>query len=745
MGKQKKSKFNINPVYSEGLRLRQSVPSAQQRYMDAASAPVNTGLFNTVSSDYSPQLTYFENRDMYPEIDGETGEIVEVSDDDLQGSSTNEENTTGGFVDRLMTSLKNPIDPWRKFWERKYESQKSSEENALFDVTSGKQDLEIAQDYLNNINKYTELNKQLNNPNIDNNTKSQLINDLNKTRSNIKELDDYIKSRWKQSDVFLNLFTDMKDMGFLESMKYKSNGDPYMLKDNSTFMGNVNNASNWVMSTLSSVKNAFKHAGLELYQSLGGKDKWALTRSMLRNSVDDEYDKSKFFDSVTKHLNDTNNYVKYKQQDLNNAVKEYDRLFNERSADLVRTTNITKNGNWLFDPRKINKHYNELQEGDAAGALYTIFDPTRWAYAVPEMGSSFADLQTFIELSTADKIASGLANAAEYVAGPSGKSKIAAGALKFLAFGSEAAGLYLSTKSREVETRSEVSDAYTQRMVGQLYNNKNIDVQKVLASINNFVDKNSGIDKEAVKNLNIEDKLRIALAYNINTGDKEFEKIKDQSRAGLAKIYNDNETLSTMDYIQAMPYLNYAGSSLKQLIRGTKWRPNVKVEGLLDKAKNAAISMSDRAINKVFNSNASDIYKKVMASHASKWLGNQIKRLTWTGFTEGIEEGQQQLLQSRYQRGEYDDYNTPYSMFSLPSVFSDARLASDAVASYLGINFGDPDNGDAELRKAMDIGAVTGAMFHGVHTINPIVNLFGKNDPSTLRYIASQLKNDRVL
>nr|DAF66063.1 MAG TPA: hypothetical protein [Caudoviricetes sp.]DAH00528.1 MAG TPA: hypothetical protein [Crassvirales sp.] len=29
MGRQKKSKFNINPVYSEGLRLRQSVPGAQ--------------------------------------------------------------------------------------------------------------------------------------------------------------------------------------------------------------------------------------------------------------------------------------------------------------------------------------------------------------------------------------------------------------------------------------------------------------------------------------------------------------------------------------------------------------------------------------------------------------------------------------------------------------------------------------------------------------------------------------------
>nr|DAH00522.1 MAG TPA: hypothetical protein [Crassvirales sp.] len=51
--------------------------------------------------------------------------------------------------------------------------------------------------------------------------------------------------------------------------------------------------------------------------------------------------------------------------------------------------------------------------------------------------------------------------------------------------------------------------------------------------------------------------------------------------------------------------------------------------------------MSDSIINKVFNKNASNLYKKVMASHASKWLGNQAKLLLRTGFLEGIEEGQQ--------------------------------------------------------------------------------------------------------
>lgn len=151
------------------------------------------------------------------------------------------------------------------------------------------------------------------------------------------------------------------------------------------------------------------------------------------------------------------------------------------------------------------------------------------------MGSSFADLQTFVELATADRIAAGLSNAAEYVAGPSGKAKALSGVLKFLAFGSEAAGLYLSTKSREVETRAEVSDAYTQRIVEQLYSNKNINAGKVLESIDNFINNNSGLDKNAAANLDIEDKLRLALAYNINTEDPEFEKNKTTKQKRFSK------------------------------------------------------------------------------------------------------------------------------------------------------------------------------------------------------------------
>lgn len=105
MGRQKKSKFNINPVYSKGLRLRQSVPGAQQRYYDAVSTPVNTGMFNTVTSDYAPQLTYDEELNMYPNVN-EQGEVVEAQNDDNQYNI--DIDSKGGFFDRLKTSFEDP-------------------------------------------------------------------------------------------------------------------------------------------------------------------------------------------------------------------------------------------------------------------------------------------------------------------------------------------------------------------------------------------------------------------------------------------------------------------------------------------------------------------------------------------------------------------------------------------------------------------------------------------------------------
>ena len=104
---------------------------------------------------------------------------------------------------------------------------------------------------------------------------------------------------------------------------------------------------------------------------------------------------------------------------------------------------------------------------------------------------------------------------------------------------------------------------------------------------------------------------------------------------------------------------------------------------------------------------------KLASKHTFDYLEKALKRAGWVGTMEGIEEGQQHLLQQRYSRGEYDNYDVATSQFSLPSIFRDFRLGTDAMGAYLNMLYGDPDNGTPELRRAMQIGAVSGILGGG--------------------------------
>lgn len=747
----KKSPFNINNIYAEGLRLRQSVPTAQARFYDVMSEPANTGMFNTVSSDYAPDLTYQENSGLYPNID-ENGEITTVTEDDFKKAKKEESGffDEGGTVDELYTELTHPLSVWRQGWKRKYESQKSHEETALKHAVLGLRDLDTADKYISEFEDYANLIKQrdqLINSNADQNTINQIEQKISQKLNSIKELDDYIKQNWKSSDQFLKLFTNIDDMTVDKSLEYATRGDQYESDRSGTFMGGVKNVANFIGSQISRLPNTVQNTVLRM----GDKD--AYKAQIMKNSYNDELDKSRYFDSVTKHLNDADLFIK----NIKSKIKEYkqyqQRIFDEKSADLIRTNNIVKNGNWLFDPNKIDKHYQELQEGESNNGLLNILNPIKWGYMLPEIGSSFADMQTFFALMGVEKFAALAGGTADFLNPLGGaKAKIAKYALKATALAGAAGSMYLASQSRKVETESEVADAYLQRITNSLYDNKSgIDVNKVFKSIDDFADTLPGLDKNAVKKMNVEDKLRLALAYNINTGDKRFEELKQKFRPGLAKIYNENNSLSVMDYLQMMPYMTYTGKVIKKhlgdkITNGVESMIGRKLPNIAEKASNAARALSDRAINAVFSENAQSIYKKVLASHSATWLAKQAKALAHVGFFEGVEEGQQQLLQSRYQRGEYDDYRKPESMFDVPSAINDVELGVNAVFDYLGLRPSDPDNLDADLIKSMNIGAGTGGIFHGIHVINPVSNaLNGKYDEYTLRGFAGQLKNDYML
>jgi len=145
-------------------------------------------------------------------------------------------------------------------------------------------------------------------------------------------------------------------------------------------------------------------------------------------------------------------------------------------------------------------------------------------------------------------------------------------------------------------------------------------------------------------------------------------------------------------------------------------------------------------------------------SHGSKFFTKKAAALFPLYEKERIEEGQQHLLQQRYGRGEYDDYNKSESMFDLPSLINTAGLAADAVAGYWGLNFGDPENDSEELQRAMDIGGMTALWFRAPHVLTNLASnklneklskytadILGDTQHENIRNLFAQFKADKAV
>jgi len=145
--------------------------------------------------------------------------------------------------------------------------------------------------------------------------------------------------------------------------------------------------------------------------------------------------------------------------------------------------------------------------------------------------------------------------------------------------------------------------------------------------------------------------------------------------------------LAVKDYIEAMPFLGYSGSFLRSFGKGT-------VNKLADQTyQQQARTLFDRTISKLGSSGLNNIGNKLAAKHSLEYLTRVGKKLGYIGSLEAIEEGQQELLQSRYSRGLYDQYSQEQSLLPMASILEDTNLATDAVAAYMGMLPGDPDNG----------------------------------------------------
>lgn len=757
--KVKKSPFAYNDRYAEGYQILRGVRERNALTSSAIQEPYNTGSFQTVSTEDAPELSFYEKYKNYPEVD-EGAEILQSdnkNDDEtpyykypLKWASDFAKNVANAWNDAMVS----PADVWRQTLYKRFEAHLGSIQTKQMNNKWEIESLDEAQQYIDQIEKVQQLSKQvedskrLNNPTYTDNLSKQLQSEISK----LNYIESDIQNKWRDSDSFLRMFTNF---GKIDA-EQNSTGlnwawraiKPTRRNEAHGFWDTTKAVVGDIGSFLT---NTFSNFGYSIGDMLHlTSDKAATVRNIIKDTDKDDA----FINQYFKGYRNADNIDEYKSnvQNMINVLKrDRERESKELEASQLSTINTLRNGNWAFDPRKIDPIYKKKQEENNVGLL-DFLNLLRLPYAIPEMGSSYSDLQTSLAMLGTEQ---GFAWAGELL-NPGKKGRLAMGLLGM------GTGLAIAKKLREEETGSEVSDAYAQRLVEELYKNRKIDANKVLDSINNFAKALGGLEFNPDE-LDLQKKMALALSYNIKTGDPIFDKFSVDARNGLKKIYNENMSLSTMDYVEAIPFMNYTRSVMKE-IAGTPLSKlmsklgNTKVgtfaSKAADKYRTVTQAMTDKTITKLFGESVEKTTAKLRTLHALQWIKSLAKKGMFTGFVEGVEEGQQQLLQSRYMRGEYDDYNSPYfdstlfnpaTLFDIPSSIKDLELGTAALGCYLGINFGDPDNGNAELRKAMTTGAITGMMFSGLHAFG-ISNLQRAHmDPNNLRALHRQFQNDAVL
>lgn len=335
-------------------------------------------------------------------------------------------------------------------------------------------------------------------------------------------------------------------------------------------------------------------------------------------------------------------------------------------------------------------------------------------------------------------------------------------------------GINAAVNSRKLETGLERISGMSQRVFAEA-EAKGANMSNVFSAIAQDAIKN-GYD---IKDLNPEDLINLGIALDTYTGDEVYEKVKSDSRKGIMKLVNANNALAVKDYLQTLPFMSYGGRALNAFVNriansypmrraitriaGQKTPDylvgnglkEIKLPGQLrveDELQPIFSGIIDSAINKAskkfFSKDfanavdaAANIKKGLYAKRIAQWLKPKALGMVLEGTTEGIEEGQQEILQQRYQQGLYDNYNRPYDMFNVGEMFDNVALAKEALDAYFGIN-GDPYLNNDNIRKAMNIGAVAALIQSGAMHSFKNINV---NADDTARTLMRQMKSDKTI
>lgn len=765
-----KSRFRINPKYQQGDSIRQNLRRENLRRSYGMNTIYSQTMPGATNDIYSPTNAGIADYEFYPSVDNE-GQIVTETKFDSPSILSPALHALFGDYENAANRWREAsvADSWRLFQEKRLQAETTNRLNKVAEAKQKLDDIGSIEEYIALIDRKNEAQEQL--QSAINSGATDVANSLSDEISQIdKKINDFqqkIKTSLKRDDTFVDLFFDPNRAtakeyahAFLENFGWDKNiktGDDIISAPLSGIEKAVSMGVNILTSVGQGIDKAISLTGL--IDSDGRYTKRAIKQSL----PTDRWTDALFIDHSSEGGTDV---LKNKIQPIK---KEWGEILESRIADAKESANKYKNGTWYFDPQKINPKFRYYSENNDSGILGG-FLPDQIMYSFSEMGSSYSDwmnmaamivtdaateygvrkLATFAikrnpyvtalqilqdanglkvagRMDEAAKMAKKVQEASRYIS----KINAAVGGATHVAFGAQqAANMYFINRMREHETNSGVIDAWSNRVL-QNSMSRGADLNKVLSVTRQYLD-NIGINAENMTDIDL---VQHAIAYDIPTGDEIFEKEKKVGVEGLRKVYNDNMSLAAKDYIEALSFLNFTGSFLRQAGKNTSKMFADQTYAAVHK------SIIDRTLNKVARGGMNDVGKKLATKHSLDFLAKRAKQLAWVGSLEGIEEGQQELLQSRYARGEYDDYTQSTSLFSLPSVLEDGKLALEVVSAYIGTLYGDPDNGNHQIRRAMQIGLTTGALMGG-GGIQVLSNAIPSTGRDNIRNLIGQIKND---
>ena len=787
-GKQKQTKTYTSPSAAEWRSRFDYNEQAQQR---AYSSPYNNGIYksNVTSIDNAP-AAYQSYVD-----DGDSSVNSNISWSNASKIAATILNPAFGVISHLGDFP----NTFRALTQDMLKSAADSDKADIDDAAQGLNDIQLIRDYSNLVSERDQVIGKMHDAESfvggrDSEYYQGLklkVDDLNKK---IQVLDDYFKGDGRQHDVIADLMYNKSNLDF--GNKSRINNEFTLKNIPSLGQGNIfkqfgntiSNLPNYITNTIQLgshyVGKAMNAVGLTNNNYYDD----SITREVLKSNtapqdlIDlmyrknatginatrlNEYDKlyNKIINQKTVELNQDRYAARtgyLTNMQLLGAVPLAHYLYdgtlgewsNARDAALSNKNHWMNNTSKFYDPEDIPKSFLDAKDKMGDSVVDMILNPQ---YSAVQMASSIAMMKHTIDAMSIDGLMNVAAKKIPYIG-------VATTAV------SVANSFDATVKSRQQETGMEKVQALSDRAYAELIA-KRANIGEITDRIK-YIAHQKGID---TTDMDERELISIGVAYNMFTGDKDFEQTKTDIRSGINKLVNANNALAVKDYLQSLPFYSFGGKAMgkfaeaaannafsrgaaRMLSKSLRNSPKIPGSVLSDFAKveytlptfsgifdSAVDKLANRFIQKDVESAAkfaSNAAKGLYTKSLGKYLKNKANLLLAEGISEGIEEGQQQILQDRYGRGVYDNYNRAQNMFDVDEVFNNVGLAGESLLAYFGLKPFDKNLNTEEIRKAMNIGFISSVMQSGI--MHSAKNAIGTYDDTNIRGLAQQMKADRT-